>query len=29
MKRLLDHGERYLNKTIDERIAAVSNERVV
>ncbi len=29
MKRLLDHGERYLIKTIDERIAAVSNERVV
>lgn len=29
MKRLLDHGERYLNKTIDERSAAVSNEKVV
>ncbi len=29
MKRLLDHGERYLKKSISERNTAVSNERVV
>jgi len=29
MKRLLDHGERYLNRAIDQRSTTVSAERVV
>ena len=29
MKRLLDHGERYLNRTLEQMNAAVSSEKVV